>query len=119
MLGLCQKASWIASCTDSSGERVSTMPSAAHTHSASSISRSTWASRAGSVHTCPTVSPVRAESGLVAELKTTLVHCGPRASASAWVTRPPRVSRPASRAIRAGSAGLGSNGPNDESPGAS
>ena len=35
----------------------------------------------------------------MAELKTTFVHCGPRASASAWVVRPPSVSSRARRSI--------------------
>ncbi len=89
--GLCPYASRIASSTASA--RVAGQRDAgrgAQTASASSISRSTSRRSAGSVHTWPTVSPVSADSGLVAALNTTFVHCGPRASATACVRGRPR-----------------------------
>ena len=49
---------------------------------------STSARSAGSSQTGPTGRPVSAASGLVAELKTTLSHWGPRASTMAWHGRP-------------------------------
>ena len=84
--------------------------------SASATRSSTcWRSPA-SVQTRPTESPVSAASGLVAELKITFVHCGPRASCSACVRSPPASSSRASRSTARIGAGQGSNGPNQESP---
>ena len=100
------------------GRRVSAIPARSQTARASAISRVDLRAEPGSVHTGPTESPVRATSGLVAELKTTFVHCGPRASPSAWVRRPPSVSRPGQPFdIAPSGPGCGSNGPNHESPG--
>ena len=80
---------------------------------------STSARRAGSSQTGPTGRPVRAASGLVAELKMTLSHCGPRASTMAWHGSPARVSRSESATTSPIVAGFGSNGPSQVSPGAS
>ena len=65
------------------------------------------------------VRPVSAATGLVAELKISLVHWAPRASVSAVVGRPPRVSNAASWRTSSIRAGCGSNGPIQVSPGAS
>ena len=68
----------------------------------------------------PTGSPVSAASGLVAALKMTFVHCGPRASSSACVRSPPSVSSPASRSDLAHRARASARtARTSESPGAS
>src|SRR5690349_13609425 len=96
MLGLWSYASAMASSTAFPGGRTGTIPARSQTASASATSASTWPRRARSVQRGPIGSPVSAASGLVAELKMTFVHCGPRASASACVRSPPapRLERP-------------------------
>ena len=60
----------------------------------------------GCSQTAPCVRPVSAPSGFVAALKITLRHCGPRASATAFVGMPARVHASASRSTSASGAGL-------------
>ena len=72
--------------------------------------------RAGSSQTRPCVRPVSAPTGFVAALKITLRHCGPRASATAFVGSPARVHASASRSTSSIGAGLGSKGPIVVSP---
>ena len=62
------------------------------------------------------MSPVSAPSGFEAALKISFVHCAPRASASAFVGMPLRVSASASRSTSAIVAGRSSNGPIQVSP---
>ncbi len=57
-----------------------------------------------------------APTGFVAALKITLSHCGPRASATAFVGSPARVHASASRSASSIGAGLGSKGPIVVSP---
>ena len=67
----------MASAMASRGWRVSAIPALSQTARASAIRASTCERSPGSVQTGPTGSPVSADRGLVAELKTTFVHCGP------------------------------------------
>ena len=92
------------------------MPWAAATAVPSSTSPVTSRRRPGFSHTRPCVSPVSAPTGLVAALKMSLRHWGPRASLTASVGRPAREHAAARRSTSSNGGGLGSKGPIVVSP---